>query len=142
MPDAILEVEDLDVRYGPVQAVRGLGLELAPGEVVGLIGPNGAGKSTTLLSIMGAVRPRGGDIRLNGLSLVGMPPESIARLGIALVPEGRRIFAEFTVEENLRLGILGRQDRDGLEDDLNWVYSLFPIVEEFLPGVLRRAAGF
>ncbi len=131
MPDPILEVEDLDVRYGAVQAVRGLALSLDEGEVVGLIGPNGAGKSTTLHAVMGAVRPQGGDIRLRGQSLVGMATESIARLGIALVPEGRRIFAEFSVEENLRLGTFGRRDAAGLDDDLAWVHSLFPIVQEF-----------
>ncbi len=131
MPEPILQVDNLDVRYGSVQVVRGLNFALGPGEVVGLIGPNGAGKSTTLLAIMGAVRPAGGDIRFNGESILDVAPESIARRGIALVPEGRRIFASFTVEENLRLGILGRRSSDGIDDDLAWVFSLFPIVEEF-----------
>lgn len=131
LTEAALEVEDLDVRYGSVQAVRGLGFKLEPGEVVGLIGPNGAGKSTTLLAIMGAVKPQNGDIRFGGQSLVGLAPESIARLGIALVPEGRRIFSDFSVEENLRLGFLGRRSAEDLEDDLAWVHSLFPIVKEF-----------
>ena len=131
MPEPILQVDNLDVRYGSVQVVRGLNFALGPGEVVGLIGPNGAGKSTTLLAIMGAVRPAGGDIRFNGKSILDVAPESIARRGIALVPEGRRIFASFTVEENLRLGILGRRSSDGIDDDLAWVFSLFPIVEEF-----------
>ena len=131
MSDPLLQVDELDVRYGAVKAVRGLGFSMEPGEAVGLFGPNGAGKSTTLLAIMGAVRPRSGDIRFGGRSLVGMPIESIARLGIALVPEGRRIFAEFTVEENLRLGSLGRRSAEGLQDDLTWVYSLFPIMHDF-----------
>ena len=137
MLDAALEVVDLNVRFGPVQAVRGLAFKLEPGEVVGLIGPNGAGKSTTLAAIMGAAHPQGGDIRLGDRSLVGLAPEGIARLGIALVPEGRRIFSEFSVEENLRLGFLGRKTSDGLDEDLAWVYSLFPIVKEFG----NRAAG-
>ncbi len=131
MPSFALEIEDLDVRFGSIRAVRGLGFHLEPGEVVALIGPNGAGKSTTLLAIMGAVQPQHGDIRFSGQSLVGLASESIARLGIALVPEGRRIFDAFTVEENLRLGYLGRKSVVGLEDDLDWVYSLFPIVKEF-----------
>ena len=131
MANAALEVDDLDVRFGPVQAVRDLGFRLEPGEAVALIGPNGAGKSTTLLAIMGAARPQSGDIRFGNQSLVGLAPETIARLGIALVPEGRRIFSEFSVEENLRLGFLGRRSTDGLDDDLAWVYSLFPIVQEF-----------
>ena len=96
MTEPILEVKDLDVRYGSVQVVRGLDFALASGEVVGLIGPNGAGKSTTLLAIMGAVRPAGGDIRFRGESILNVAPELIARRGIALVPEGRRIFASFT----------------------------------------------
>jgi branched-chain amino acid transport system ATP-binding protein len=137
MPDATLVVESLNVRFGVLQAVRGLSFELEPGEVVGLIGPNGAGKSTTLLTIMGAVRPQSGVIRFGDHELVGMQPEAIAQLGIALVPEGRRIYAEFTVEENLRLGTFGRRDRVGLDEDLAWVYSLFPIVDEHR----RRQAG-
>ncbi len=131
MANAALEVEDLEVRFGPVQAVRSLGFSLEQGEAVALVGPNGAGKSTTLLSVMGAAEPHGGDIRFNGRSILGLAPEAIARLGIALVPEGRRIFPEFSVEENLRLGFLGRKTVHGLEDDLAWVYSLFPIVKEF-----------
>jgi branched-chain amino acid transport system ATP-binding protein len=137
MPDATLVVESLNVRFGVLPAVRGLSFELEPGEVVGLIGPNGAGKSTTLLTIMGAVRPQSGVIRFGDHELVGMQPEAIAQLGIALVPEGRRIYAEFTVEENLRLGTFGRRDRAGLDEDLAWVYSLFPIVDEHR----RRQAG-
>ena len=100
------------------------------GEIVGLIGPNGAGKSTTLHAIMGAVRPAAGDIRLAGTSIVGRLPERVVRAGVALVPEGRRIFAELTVEENLRLGLSGRRTRDGAEKAVEAVYELFPIVHE------------
>ena len=141
MSEEILEVEGLDVRYAAVRAVRRLGFRLEPGEAVGLIGPNGAGKSTTLLAIMGAVKVHRGDIRLGGKSLVGMPTESIARLGIALVPEGRRIFGQFTVEENLRLGTFGRQSREGLDDDLAWVHSLFPIVHDFASRPAGQLSG-
>jgi len=126
-----LELADLEVAYGGVPAVRGLSLTVAPGEIVGLIGPNGAGKSTTLHAIMGLVPARAGDIRLGGESLRGRKPESIARRGVALVPEGRRLFAELTVEENLRLGLAGRSRRDGAEESLAAVAELFPIVEEF-----------
>ena len=103
---AMLELVDVEVRYGPVAAVRGLSLEVARGEIVGLIGPNGAGKSTTLHAIMGAIRTSGGVIRLAGNTINGRKPEAIVRAGIALVPEGRRIYADFTVDENLRLGHL------------------------------------
>jgi len=126
-----LELRDLEVEYGGVPAVRGLSLEVAPGEIVGLIGPNGAGKSTTLHAVMGLVPARGGDVRFGGESLRGRSPESIARRGLALVPEGRRLFAELTVEENLRLGLAGRSTSEGVAADLAWVTELFPLVEEF-----------
>jgi branched-chain amino acid transport system ATP-binding protein len=126
-----LTLEALDVRYGGVQAVRGLSFEVAPGEIVGLIGANGAGKSSTLHAIMGVAPIVGGDVRLGGESLRGRRPEDIARSGIALVPEGRRIFAELTVEENLRLGLAARRSRGPADGVLKGVYELFPIVEEF-----------
>ena len=127
-----LEVEELSVSYGSVPAVRRLTLSVGSGEIVGLIGPNGAGKSTTLHAIVGLVRARSGDIRLNGASIAGRKPETIARGGVSLVPEGRRIFAELTVEENLRLGLVARGDRtDRAAAGLDWVKELFPIVHEF-----------
>jgi branched-chain amino acid transport system ATP-binding protein len=135
--DAVLELLDIEVAYGPVAAVRGLSLSVAPGEIVGLIGPNGAGKSTTLHAIMGLVPPRSGSIRFGGRSLRGRTPEAIARSGIALVPEGRRLFPELTVEENIRLGLAGRRESAGADADLTSVAELFPIVEEFR----QRPAG-
>jgi branched-chain amino acid transport system ATP-binding protein len=127
---AALELENLSVRYGAVEAVRGLSLDVRPGEIVGLIGPNGAGKSSTLHAIMGAAPVVGGDIRLDGTSLVGRASEDVARRGVALVPEGRRIFGELTVEENLRLGLAGRRpNRNG--EGLKRAYELFPILREF-----------
>jgi branched-chain amino acid transport system ATP-binding protein len=135
MSTPMLQLSGLDVSYGSVPAVRGLELELARGELVGLIGPNGAGKSTTLHAIMGLVRPAAGDVRLAGVSLRGRAPEAIARLGVALVPEGRRIFGDLTVEENLRLGLAARRANGG--DPLEEAYELFPILAEFR----RRQAG-
>jgi branched-chain amino acid transport system ATP-binding protein len=123
-----LVVSQLDVRYGGVHAVRGLSLEVAPGEMVGLIGPNGAGKSSTLHAIMG-VAPASGSVRLGDRELLGSRPEDVARAGIALVPEGRRIYAELTVAENLRLGLAARGRRGPV--DLEPVYDLFPVVREF-----------
>ncbi|MBA3717429.1 MAG: ABC transporter ATP-binding protein [Actinobacteria bacterium] len=136
MPEPVLELQGLEVRYGSVPAVRGLSLEVGNGEIVGLIGPNGAGKSTTLHAIMGAVPAHAGDVRLHGRSIRGRPPERIARAGVALVPEGRRIFSDFTVEENLRLGLAGRRKRNGA-DPLQQAYDLFPVLHEFR----RRSAG-
>ena len=133
---ALLELDAVDVRYGRVAAVRGLTLEVAAGEIVGLIGPNGAGKSTTLHAITGLVPPAAGDVRLAGRSLRGRRPEAIARAGIALVPEGRRIFGEFSVEENLRLGLAARRG-NGAAAALDGVYELFPVLAE----MRRRHAG-
>jgi branched-chain amino acid transport system ATP-binding protein len=124
-----LAVENLSVRYGAVEAVRGLSLEVRPGQIVGLIGPNGAGKSSTLHAIMGFAPLTGGDVRLDGRSIVGRRPEDVARQGIALVPEGRRIFGELTVEENLRLGLAARTKRNG--SGLAGAYELFPMLREF-----------
>ena len=134
---AMLELRGVDVGYGGVAAVRGLSLEVRRGEIVGLIGPNGAGKSTTLHAIMGVVPARNGEILLSGQSLRGRSPESVAQRGVALVPEGRRIFSELSVEENLQLGLAGRRSSDGVDADIASVYELFPIVEEFR----RRSAG-
>jgi branched-chain amino acid transport system ATP-binding protein len=125
-----LAVEKLSVRYGAVEAVRGLSLEVRPGEIVGLIGPNGAGKSSTLHAIMGTAPVVGGDVRLGGSSLVGRRPEDVARAGLALVPEGRRIFGELTVEENLRLGLAARRSRPN-GSALQRAYELFPVLQEF-----------
>ena len=136
-PAPLLEIDGLEVRYGLVTAVRGLTLTVGRGEIVGLIGANGAGKSTTLNAVMGLVPASGGDIRLGGRSLRGRAPEAVARSGIALVPEGRRIFSELTVEENLRLGLAGRRSRDGTAADVERAYELFPVVQEFR----RRQAG-
>jgi branched-chain amino acid transport system ATP-binding protein len=125
-----LVVRDLEVAYGGVPAVRGISFSVTPGEIVGLIGPNGAGKSTTLHAIMGAVAARG-EITLGGRSLRGRSPEAVARSGVALVPEGRRLFAELTVDENLRLGLAARSSSQGVDDDIAEVLELFPVCAEF-----------
>jgi branched-chain amino acid transport system ATP-binding protein len=131
-----LSVERLSVRYGAVDAVRAISFEVKSGEIVALIGPNGAGKSSTLRAIMGAAPVAGGDVRLGGRSLRGRSSEDVARAGVALVPEGRRIFGELTVDENLRLGLAARRGRvnDGA---LDAAFDLFPVLREFR----RRSAG-
>jgi branched-chain amino acid transport system ATP-binding protein len=125
-----LAIENLSVRYGAVEAVRGLSFDVRAGEIVGLIGPNGAGKSSTLHAVMGVAPVTGGDVRLDGKSLVRRRPEDISRRGVALVPEGRRIFGELTVEENLRLGLAGRRSRAN-GAGLARAYELFPVLREF-----------
>jgi branched-chain amino acid transport system ATP-binding protein len=136
MAEPALAVEGLEVRYGAVTAVRDISFAVDKGEIVGLIGPNGAGKSTTLNAIMGLVAAQGGSVRLAGTSVVGRAPESIAKAGVSLVPEGRRIYADFTVEENLRLGLAARRGRQG-RLALAGAYELFPVLREFR----RRQAG-
>jgi branched-chain amino acid transport system ATP-binding protein len=136
MPEPALALDGVEVRYGSVPAVRDLTVGVEPGEIVGLIGPNGAGKSTTLHAIMGLLPLHGGRISLRGSPLRGRSPESIAKAGVALVPEGRRIFGDFTVEENLRLGLAGRRSRNGGEP-LSRAYDLFPMLRDFR----RRPAG-
>jgi branched-chain amino acid transport system ATP-binding protein len=127
---AALALDGLAVRYGAVDAVRRIWLDVDRGEIVGLIGPNGAGKSSTLHAIMGAAPVVGGDVLLDGVSLVGRRSEDVARRGVALVPEGRRIFGELTVEENLRLGLAARRKgRNG--GGLARAYDLFPVLREF-----------
>lgn len=131
MPEPLLELDRVAARYGVAPVLRGVSLSVASGEIVGLIGPNGAGKTTTLLSIMGVVPHLAGEIRLDGRPITGWVPEKTVRQGIALVPERRHIFAALSVWENLRLGLAGRRARSGLEEDLRWIYGLFPVVEEF-----------
>ena len=135
MPEPALDIVDVEIRYGSVPAVRGLTLRLEPGEIVGLIGPNGAGKSTTLHAVMGLLPVHRGELEAGGRSLRGRTPESIARQGIALVPEGRRIFGGLTVEQNLRLGLAARRRGNG--DPLAEAYELFPALRE----ARRRPAG-
>ena len=125
----LLELDGVDVRHGRVAAVRRLTLAVHAGEIVGLIGPNGAGKSTTLHAIVGLLSPSAGEIRLRGEQLRGRSPESVARSGVALVPEGRRIFGGFSVEENLRLGLAAARP-NGATARLAGVYELFPVLAE------------
>jgi branched-chain amino acid transport system ATP-binding protein len=136
MTDPALSVEGLEVRYGAVTALRDVSFEVAKGEIVGLIGPNGAGKSTTLHAIMGLVPARTGAVRLAGTPVLGRSPEAIAKRGVGIVPEGRRIFADFTVEENLRLGLAAARGRNG-KTALTGAYELFPVLREFR----KRPAG-
>lgn len=124
----ILEVKNLCVSYGGIKAVKNISFEVPKGEVVTLIGANGAGKSSTLRSIVGLVKPSAGKILLNGKEIAGKSTEQIVAQGITLVPEGRRVFADLTVLENLKIGAYMR--KDNLEDDINWCYDLFPRLKE------------
>lgn len=128
----MLELQNVQARYGAIIALRGVSLRVNEGELVALIGVNGAGKSTTLATIAGVLKPSGGSVTFQGESLVGKNPETIARRGIALVPEGRDIFASLTVEENLRLGAYIRRNSLEFQKDLQEIFQLFPILGERL----------
>jgi len=126
----VLSVSNIHTRYGAIKALRGISLEVSEREMVALIGVNGAGKSTTLATIAGVLHPVEGTITFNGESIVGRTPETIARKGISLVPEGREILASLTVEENLRLGAFVRNNRQEYQKDLEDNFALFPILKE------------
>ena len=126
----MLKIENLHVSYGGIQALRGISLEVPDGKIVTLIGANGAGKSTTLRTITGLVKASSGSIQWNGEELLGRSIDKIVGSGIAMSPEGRRVFADMSVLENLRIGAYLRKDKAEIEKDVQWVYSLFPRLEE------------
>lgn len=126
----MLEIKDLKVNYGGIEALKGISFHVEEGEIVTLIGANGAGKSTTLRSIMEVVKPASGTITFQGEDITGMNTQKIVDRGIVLVPEGRRVFPNLTVLENLRIGAYLRTDKAGIDKDLHHVYSLFPRLEE------------
>jgi branched-chain amino acid transport system ATP-binding protein len=128
----MLALRDIEVFYGAIQALRGLSLEVAEGELVTLIGSNGAGKTTTLLTISGLLRPRRGTIVYLGEPIQALSPYHIVQRGISHCPEGRHIFGSLTVDENLRLGAVQRRDATAVRQDRDWVYGLFPVLEERL----------
>ncbi len=128
MSEAILKIKDLKVNYGGIEAVKGVSFDVPEGEIVTLIGANGAGKSSTLRAIAGLVKPAAGSIEFNGEDITAKEPNAIVSKGITLVPEGRKIFPDLTVLENLRIGAYLRND--DLTEDLNWVYDLFPRLKE------------
>ncbi|GFN28056.1 ABC transporter ATP-binding protein [Achromobacter denitrificans] len=130
VPDAMLKVEDLSVAYGGVQAVRGVSLEVRPGEIAALLGANGAGKSSTLMAIVGSVKPKGGRVIFEGRDITGTSPDKLVTQGIAMIPEGARVFARQPVEQNLRLGAYTVRDERVYRERLARVYALFPRLQE------------
>ena len=127
---ALLEVKDLEVFYGVIQAIKGISFEVNKGEIVTLIGANGAGKTTTMQSIMGLIHPKAGTITYNGQVINGVPSHKIVKMGMTQVPEGRRIFSELTVYENLLMGAYTEKDKDRIKMDLDYIYELFPRLSE------------
>jgi branched-chain amino acid transport system ATP-binding protein len=126
----LLELTDVHTYYGAIHALRGVTMSIEEGEIVTLIGSNGAGKSTTLRTISGLLKPRQGEIVLRGKRIDGLPPHEIVTLGISQSPEGRRVFARMTVQENLEMGAFARRDRANLAAEFDRVYGLFPRLRE------------
>jgi len=126
----MLKIDNLVVAYGGIEALKGISLEVEEGKIISLIGANGAGKSTTLRSIMGLVKPKHGTITYLNKNLLETKTQDMVKHGITLVPEGRRVFANLSVLENLKIGAFARNDEKGIKEDMEWVYSLFPRLKE------------
>ena len=126
----MLKIENLNVSYGGIKALQGIDLEVPEGKIITLIGANGAGKSSLLRTISGLVKAESGSIKVNQKEIAGLPIHKICKEGIALSPEGRRVFSDLSVKENLKIGAYLRKDTKEIEKDLEWVYSLFPRLQE------------
>jgi branched-chain amino acid transport system ATP-binding protein len=138
---ALLEIDDIRVFYDNIEALKGVSIAVEEHQIVTLVGANGAGKTTTLRAISGLLHPRFGDIRLNGESLADVPPHEISQMGIVQVPEGRRIFARLTVDENLHMGAFARNDRAAIAEDKERMMALFPRLKERIKQVAGTLSG-
>lgn len=137
----MLTINDINVFYGAIHAIKGVSLEVNEGEIVTLIGANGAGKSTILRTISGLLKPKTGSIQFEGQEIAGMPAHEIVKTGISQVPEGRRIFAEMSVLENLELGAFTRNDKDGIKADMELVFERFPRLKERIGQLAGTLSG-
>lgn len=137
----MLTINDINVFYGAIHAIKGVSLEVNDGEIVTLIGANGAGKSTILRTISGLLKPKTGSIQFEGQEIAGMPAHEIVKTGISQVPEGRRIFAEMSVLENLELGAFTRKDKDGIKADMELVFERFPRLKERIGQLAGTLSG-
>jgi branched-chain amino acid transport system ATP-binding protein len=138
---ALLEIDDIRVFYDNIEALKGVSISVEEHQIVTLVGANGAGKTTTLRAISGLLHPRFGDIRFNGESLADIPPHEISQMGIVQVPEGRRIFARLTVDENLHMGAFARNDRAAIAEDKERMMTLFPRLKERIKQVAGTLSG-
>ncbi|MDR0589217.1 MAG: ABC transporter ATP-binding protein [Spirochaetaceae bacterium] len=137
----MLAVRDMSVHYGVIRALRGISFEVGAGEIISLIGSNGAGKSTILLAISNIVKKTSGSVVFAGKDISALPPDQIVASGLIQVPEGRRIFANLTVKENLEMGAYARRDRNGIKEDMEAVYTLFPRLQERIRQVAGTLSG-
>lgn len=138
---SMLEVKDLNVSYGAIKALKGISFNVEQGEVISLVGSNGAGKTTTLHSISNLIKKVSGTITFNGVDITNLPADKIVKLGLIQVPEGRRVFANLSVKENLEMGAFLRTDKDGIKKDMEWCYELFPRLKERLSQVSGTLSG-
>src|SRR5579872_5117381 len=138
---ALLEIDDIRVFYDNIEALKGVSIAVEEHQIVTLVGANGAGKTTTLRAVSGLLHPRLGDIRFNGESLADVPPHEISQMGIVQVPEGRRIFAKLTVDENLMMGAFARRDRAAIGEDKERMMTLFPRLKERIKQVAGTLSG-
>jgi branched-chain amino acid transport system ATP-binding protein len=141
MADALLKVRDLSVHYGVIHALRGISFEVGAGEIISLIGSNGAGKSTTLHAISNIIKKSSGYVFFDGQDISALPPDKIVAAGLVQVPEGRRIFANLTVKENLEMGAYSRKDRPGIREDMAMVFGIFPRLKERFHQVAGTLSG-
>jgi branched-chain amino acid transport system ATP-binding protein len=141
MAEEMLKVRDLKVHYGAIQALKGISFEVAKGEIITLIGSNGAGKSTTLNGISNVVKKSGGKVEFKGQDVSAMAPDRLVASGLVQVPEGRRIFANLSVRDNLEMGAYTRKDRQGIRDDLDMVYGIFPRLRERAKQIAGTLSG-
>ena len=137
----MFKAESISVSYGPIKAVRDVSLDVAEGEIVTLLGPNGAGKSSLISALIGLVPRAGGRVVFRGEDVSALPTESLVRQGITVTPEGRRVFADLTVAENLRLGAASRADRDGIAEDTEKFLGMFPILRERYHAAAKYMSG-
>ena len=141
MPEEILKVQDLKVHYGAIQALKGISFEVVKGEIITLIGSNGAGKSTTLNGISNVVKKSGGKVEFNGQDVSAVAPDRLVAAGLVQVPEGRRVFANLSVRDNLEMGAYSRKDRQGIKDDFDVVYGIFPRLKERAKQIAGTLSG-
>lgn len=141
MAETMLEVTNLTVNYGAIRALKGISFSVEQGEIISLIGSNGAGKTTTLHSVSNLIKKQGGSVTFNGENITALAPDQIVKRGLIHVPEGRRIFANLTVRENLEMGAFTRMDKAGIKDDMERVYNLFPRLKERIKQVAGTLSG-
>ncbi len=138
---SMLEVKDLVVSYGAIRALKGISFNVEAGEIISLIGSNGAGKTTTLHSVSGLIKKQSGSISFDGVDITSLPADKIVQMGLIQVPEGRRVFANMSVKENLEMGAYLRRDKDGIKKDMEWCYELFPRLKERLTQISGTLSG-